>query len=576
MRTLLLALAIVVTTVFFFAFANKKPPTAFDVNAFKAKALISCSPDWDNIDTWLEEAAIPLMPGAGIYKWKISTTNDSAQVYFNQGINMYYGFHIIEALASFKKAAAFDPQNPMVWWAQALAYGPNINDVGYAASPEALMATQRAVDFSSKATPIEKALIEAMVARYSADSTQSREVLNQAYANKLKAAYQKFPSSPDVAALYADALMLQHPWDLWNTTGTPKPWQPQIQSVLEKLLVQAPNHPAANHYYIHVMEASPYADKATASADRLGKLTPGLAHMVHMPSHIYLRTGELSKGTSVNENALREYKGYLNMFPAVVNNAFLYQLHNLHMQANCALLAGREKYTTATANELQAVIDTSFLSAPAPMGNYIQYIYMTPTISNIRFAKWNELLEAPKPEERFVYASILYHFGRGMALAATNKLDEAINEEKQMASLTKNEELHIPLKPFSSAGEGAKTAHELLLGQIAMQKNNTTEAIQHFTTAVDTEEKMVYNEPRDWLLNPKQYLGMAYYKAGDWQKAQISFERDLKINNNNVWSLYGLQQALMKQNKKAEAAKVLKRLTEAKKNSDIQFATVFF
>jgi tetratricopeptide (TPR) repeat protein len=544
------------------------------VDAFKAASLVRCSPDMSRINTWLEDAAIALMPGAGYYKWKITTISDSAQLYFNQGINMYYGFHIIEALASFKKAASFDPENPMVWWAQALAYGPNINDVGYAASPEALDASQKAAALSSKARAEEKLLIEAMVARYSADSTQSREVLNQAYVDKLKLAYDKMPASADIAALYADALMLQHPWDLWNTNGTPKPWQPQIQTVLEKLLKQSPEHPGANHYYIHVMEASPTPAKATASADRLGRLTPGLSHMVHMPSHIYIRTGELSKGASVNETAVKAYKSYANQFPAVVNNAFLYEMHNLHLQANCALLAGREKYSSAVAKQLQSALDTSYLSAPDAMGNFMQYIYMTPTLVHIRFANWADLLKAPKPETRHVYASILYHFGRGMAFTAQNEIGAAAKEEEQMAMYMKNADLKVPLSPFSSAFEGATSAHELLLGQIASKRGNTQQAIQHFSKAVETEERMVYNEPRDWLLSPKQYLGMAYYKAGDWKKAQQAFEGDLKTNNNNVWSLYGLQLALNKQGKKTDAAKVQKRLTLAKKDADIDLEQI--
>lgn len=575
MRTVLSALVIALISLLFFAFAVKKTPAPFSLEKYKAERSIRCTPDWNNKADWLDENPISLLPGSGTYQWKINTKSDSAQIYFNQGINMYYGFHIIESLASFQKAAAFDPKNPMIWWAHALAYGPNINDVGYAASPEALSVTQKAVDLSVSATPVEKALIEAMAVRYSADSTKSREALNQAYVDKMKAAYTKFPLSADVAALYADALMLQHPWDIWNTNGTPKPWEPEIQRILEKLLVSSPNHPGANHYYVHVMEPSPFAAKALPSADRLGMLTPGLSHMVHMPSHIYLRTGNYAKGALVNEQAVKEYTGYKQLFPSVENNAFLYQLHNLHMQVNCALLAGRHKYTVASARELQQAIDTSFLSLAAPMGNYMQYVYMTPVLVNIRMGQWTALLEMPKPSEHHIYATILYHFGRGMAFVAAKDIDAAAKEEQQLAVLLKNQDLHIPLKPFSSAGEGAKTALELLQGSIQLQKNNTAEALKHFTTAVQLEEAMVYNEPRDWLLNPKQYLGAAYLRAGQWQKAQQVFETDLKGNNNNVWSLYGLHQALLKQNKNSEAAKVEKRLKTAKQDTDLSLEMVF-
>jgi hypothetical protein len=203
---------------------KQKPFSFIDL---KKKNSISCAPDRTMLSTLLADADIPPMPGAGKYHWKISFTSDSAQFYFDQGINMYYGFHIIEAMASFKKAARLDPQNAMVWWAQALALGPNINDVGYAASPEALETIGKAIRLSTNAPALEKRLIKAMSLRYSEDSTQTREKLNQDYADEMKEIYKQFPSNADAAVLYADALMLQHPWNLWNADGTPKPWTPQ-------------------------------------------------------------------------------------------------------------------------------------------------------------------------------------------------------------------------------------------------------------------------------------------------------------------------------------------------------------
>ncbi len=309
----------------------------------RKKATISCGVDWENIDEILKDIDIPPMPGAGIYKWKISTTNDSAQFYFNQGINMYYGFHIIESLASFKKALKFDSKAPMIHWALALAYGPNINDVGYSTSPEAFEALNNLNKYAAKATPVERSLIDAMNLRYSNDTTQTREHLNQLYVDKLKEAVDKHPNAPDVLALYADAMMLQHPWDLWHVNGTPKEWTPAIREVLEKLLKISPDHPGANHYYIHVMEPSPFANLAAASADRLGRLTPGLSHMVHMPSHIYLRTGNYQKGVQVNVEAVNQYNKYKKLFPAVTNNEFLYRLHNEHMLVNNAMMQGKRK-----------------------------------------------------------------------------------------------------------------------------------------------------------------------------------------------------------------------------------------
>ena len=265
-------------TALLLAFSFNRPSTPKEPTPFQnSKTIIRCGPDWESLEKYFEEVEIPPIAGAGTHTWKISTSSDSAQFYFNQGINMYYSFHIIEGMASFKKAAKFDPSSAMLQWAQALAYGPNINDMGYAASPEALATTNTAKELSEGSTEKEKMLISAMQVRYSPDSSASREKLNQLYADKMKEAYTRFPNDADVAALYADALMLQHPWDLWNINGTPKPWTPLIRTVLEKLLAKHPNHPGGNHYYIHVMEPSPYASKALASADRLGKITPALS-----------------------------------------------------------------------------------------------------------------------------------------------------------------------------------------------------------------------------------------------------------------------------------------------------------
>lgn len=533
------------------------------------KKITGCSPDWNELKAWIEKTDIPPIPGAGGYQWKISTNSDSAQFYFNQGINMYYSFHIIEAMASFKKAARFDPGCAMLYWAQALAYGPNINDISYASSPEALQATDKATQLSAKANPKEKMLIQAQKIRYSPDMKESREKLNQLYADKMKAIYRQYPADADVAALYADALMLQHPWDLWKTDGTPKPWTPLIREVLEKLLARTPNHPGANHYYIHVMEPSPYAAKAIPSADRLGKLTPGLSHTVHMPSHIYLRTGNYSKGVTVNEAAINSYKRAASLYEPVNENGFLYLIHNLHMQTNNAMLAGRSVYSIQSARETANSIPVEFLSTPGAMGSYIQYIYMTPVLADVRFGKWSDLLLYPQPEPTQVYGNILYHFGRGMALSNQSRLAEAKHELEQIKQLMKDSNLLLPFTPFSAAIEGAIVAESLLEGTIAMNEKRYDNAIDLFRIAVNTEENMVYNEPRDWMLNPEHYLGTACLLAGRHKEAEQAFRRDLANNNENGWALHGLYQSLYGQKKITEAAKVLARYKKAFSKADI-------
>jgi hypothetical protein len=564
------------TALFIYAFVPTDNSLLKNTSLYKKNNTVSCTPDRNALNRLLDSLDIPPMPGAGKYKWKITTTSDSAQFYFNQGINMYYGFHIIESLASFKKASRFDPENAMIWWAQALAYGPNINDVGYSASPEALMANEKASALSNKSSTLERNLIKAMLVRYSADTTQSREKLNQDYVDAMKKLSEQYPANADVVTLYADALMLQHPWDMWNNDGTPKAWTPLIRSTLEKALRLNSNHPGANHYYIHTMEASPYADKALASANRLGSLTPGLAHMVHMPSHIYLRTGQFSKGVEINTNAVNNFNQYSTLFSPSTEGAFIYLWHNLHMKADCALMAG--KYTDAiqAANDLQNAIDTSLLSMPPPMGAAVQYVYMTPILMNVHFGKWDNLLTSPQPSSDHVFQTIIYHFGRGMAYAAKKQIAEAKASSGALDALLDEQVLTVAMGPFSAPVQPSNVASELLKGFIAINENDVTKAIAHFSKASSIEDKMVYNEPRDWLLNSRQYEGTAYLMAKKWANAEKAFRADLKRNAQNAWSLNGLVQALKSQKKFVEAKMLEDKLKKSIAKGDLQMSKLSF
>jgi tetratricopeptide (TPR) repeat protein len=566
-----LANAALLTAILSLPLSPTTEPTAlYDATAVKTKTLISCTPVRLSIAKLIAESdEIMLLPGSGTYVWKISSKSDSAQLYFNQGINMYYGFHIIESIASFKKAANFDASNPMIWWAQALAYGPNINDIGYTASPEALSSTSKAEELSSNASDVEKALISAMKVRYSSDTTKTREGLNQDYVDAMKEAANRFPENMDVQTLYADAMMLQHPWDLWQADGIPKPWQPAIQMVLEKVIKAAPMHPGANHYYIHVMEASPHPEMALHSADILGKITPGLSHLVHMPSHIYLRTGNFDSGVSINKAAVKQFREYSNLFPASNANAFIYYWHNLHMLSNCALLSGRYNEALKSAEELKSVLDTPSLSMPPPLGSYLYYMYMTPDLVNVRFEKWDKVLAANPPDVKYTYANVLHHFVRGMALAGKKNFAEAKNEAGQVEALMKDESLKIPMSPFSPVSEGSMVAFETLNGFIALNEKDYKTAIDHFEKSSGREWAMVYTEPRDWMLNPYQYLGTAYLADKNYKNAEQAFRKDLSRNAKNVWSLNGLEKSLRLQGRKKEALAVKDELKKASAKADV-------
>lgn len=555
---------------------NEQPKKISREEVYKHRPVIFCSPNWTELNADSLVNGIGALPGWGNYRWNITTQDDSARFYFNQGINMYYAFHIIEAMASFKKAARFDNNNAMIFWAQALAYGPNINDFEYAATPEAFADAQKALLLQSNCSPKEKALIAAMAVRYTPDSTVSRQSLNELYAKAMKNAYNNFKQDADVATLYADALMLLHPWDYWKHNGDAEPWTPELLSVLEGAIKINNIHPGANHYYIHAVEASKNSKRAMASADRLGKLMPGVSHMIHMPSHIYIRNGEYTKGITVNEMSVKGYADYLALYPDVQNNAGLYLVHNLHMQTNCAMMKANYSYSNKSALATGRSIDTSYLSWPAPGGTYMQYLYMTPTINNVRFGKWDAILNDAPINEQNDYSSTLWHWARGMAFAGKNKFTEAENELKIVQEKMKSPDMLVVMAPYNAPADAAKVAVKILEGIIAAKQHDFTTAIRLLNEGVVYEDMLIYNEPKDWLLPVREYLGTVLLQSGNAKKAAEIFEEDLKENPNNHWSLYGLYKALEKQ-KKTAAAKVIKnQFDKAFENADIEPGVVLF
>lgn len=536
---------------------------------YKHLSVIQCSPDWTILNADSLANGIGVLPGWGNYRWNINTTADSARFYFNQGINIYYAFHIIEAMASFKKAERFDDSNAMIYWAQALAYGPNINDFEYTASFDAFTAAQKALSLQKNCSPKEKALIGAMAFRYTADTSVSRRSLNQLYAKAMKNVFILFGQDADVCTLYADAIMVQHPWDYWKHNGEAQPWTVELVSVLEGAIKINNNHPGANHYYIHAVEASKNSKRAMPSADKLGKLMPGVSHMIHMPSHIYIRNGEYAKGIKVNEMGVKGYDNYLALYPAVQNNAGLYLVHNLHMQTNCAMMKGNYNYSNRSAIATRNSVDTNYLSMPAPGGTYMQYLFMTPTINNVRFGKWDVILNDAIVNEQQVYASTLWHWARAMAFTEKNNFAAAESELQVVKDKMKSPDMLVVLAPYNAPADAAKVGVKILEGIIAAKQNDLTKAISLLNEGVVLEDAMIYNEPKDWLLPVREYLGTVLLRSGNALKAAVVFEEDLRENPNNHWALYGFYQAL-KQQKKTAAAKIIKKQFDvAFQNADI-------
>jgi tetratricopeptide (TPR) repeat protein len=545
--------------------------------SYKKQYTLSCSPNLALLNFDDSTNSIPLLSGWGNYRVPVSATNDSARIYFEQGINMYYAFHIIEALASFEKATQFDSGFAMGYWGKALAYGPNINDYGYSASPDALIAVAKAAENKANCTAAEQALIEAMTVRYSADTTQTREHLNQLYAEAMQKVYQQNSNNPDIGVLYADALMLLHPWDFYDKNGKAKAWTPEIVQTLEAVLKTTPAHPGAAHYYIHAVEASNHPERALAVADKLPLLMPGVSHVVHMPAHIYIRTGNYKKGEAVNEQAIKSYYDYLGKYAPVVNNTPLYLIHNLHMQATCANMDGKFKTAQKLSMDTRNSFDSSWQDMPDFFGVFVQYIYMTPYLTSIRFGKWDDILQTPEIPASRVYGNLLWHYGRGLAYARKHQFDNAANELKAVQQAMTNSQLSAPAPPYANPGiNGARVAEKILQGVIAEEQNNLGASITLLREAVNKEDAMVYDEPKDWVHPARQYLGNVLLKAKQYAAAEKTFKEDLYVNPNNGWSYTGLSQALIKGGKKNEAAAMQQKAATAFAETDVQITNAVF
>ena len=545
--------------------------TVTELVAEKKKFSIRCSPDY--VPTAADD--IPLLTGWGNYNWPVSSSSDSARIYFNQGINMYYAFHIIESRASFDKATRFDPECAMAWWGKALAYGPNINDFGYQRPSEAYPSAAKANALKANASRVEKALIEAIAIRYVADSAADQGKLNALYRDAMKAVYTAYPNDENVSTLYADALMLMHPWDLYDHDFNAKPWTTEIVTVLKHALRLNPKQPGANHYYIHAVEASAKPGDALSSAEFLASAMPDVSHLTHMPSHIYIRTGVYNKGITVNDHGLAGYKKYYHYFPATEENIALYSLHNIHMKINCAQMAGNYGIATAASKELQEQIPGIYLQIPGALGNYVQYLHRTDIFTWIRFGKWKEILNDPVADT-LTFTSVLQHFARGMAFANTNKITDAEKELVMMRNKMTEPSLKEPFAPFNAAYDAALVGENILSGTIAENKQDLNKAITLFKQAVKYEDKLIYNEPRDWLLPARQYLGAALVKAGNYKEAVDIFTKDLQINPNNGWSLTGLQACYRQLKNTTALSAVQKQLKAAWSIKDIAIDDAVF
>jgi len=486
-----------------------------------------------------DAAQVPLYDNLGGLHYPITTSAPLAQRYFDQGLRLYYAFNHQEAIRSFQEGARLDPSCAMCDWGVALAYGPNINAPMDAASGRlASAAIQQAGHHANRVSAREQALIQALAVRYRAEPPADRTELDAAYSRAMADVVQRFPDDVEAKTLYAESLMDLSPWDYWTADGKPKPNTTTLLSQLEQILSAAPDHPGANHFYIHAVEAV-QPERAVRAAERLADLMPGAGHLVHMPGHIYIRVGRYEDAIKANEHAVHADEVYIrDQSPAVGIYVMGYYPHNYDFLAFAASMIGREQQAIAVADKLAAMVPEDLLHEPEMA--FLQHHRTRNLQMRVRFNRWDELLSAEAPEETLPLARAIWLYAHGRALAARGHLKAADATLAQLRTIVRDPHVMTLRLEFNRAGAVLGIATEVLAGHIAAAKGDLSGAINNLREAARREDALVYGEPPEWTVPVREELGLLLLKAGRPGEAEQVFREDLKRFPENLWSQQGL------------------------------------
>jgi tetratricopeptide (TPR) repeat protein len=511
-----------------------------------------------------------LMTGVGNARHPVSTSNPEAQEFFDQGLRWIYDFNHDEAARSFQRAAELDSKLAIAYWGIAEAVGPNYNDpASEERFKQAHQAIQKAVDLSDHASPSEQAYIQAMAKRFPADPKADLKKAAEDYHDAMREVMKKYPDDLDAATLFAESGMNLHPWGLWHVDGTPEAGTEEVVATLESVIRRDPNHLGAIHYYIHATEASSNPERALAYANKLASLAPNAGHIVHMPSHVYIRTGDYEAAVKTNEEAAAVDRAYIQATGVQGIYPMMYYSHNLHFIAMCASMNGNYAEAKKNAELLVANVAPHVKDMPPLEG------FMTiPMAVDIRFHKWNEILAVPQPDLAMKITTGFWHFARGMALAGTGKLNEAEAEYKIVSEAEQNTPPDVVFAaPINNkAKDIMKISEDVLGAKIAMARKDNLQAISLLTAAVAIQDTLKYGEPPDWFFPVRESLGGVLLINGDAAGAEKVFRADLDRNPRNPRSLFGLQQALKAQNRNYDAGFVEAEFHDSWKGGDVKVA----
>jgi len=508
-----------------------------------------------------DQRPVTMMNGLGDWHHPVSTKNKEAQAFFDQGLRLIYAFNHDEAARSFHKAAELDPTLAMAYWGVAEAIGPNYNDPADGDRfKEAHAAIQKAVDMSGSATDNERAYIAAMAKRFPADPKADLHKAAEDYRDAMREVVKAYPDDLDAATLFAESGMGLHPWGLWHPDGTPEVGTEEIVATLESVIRREPNHLGAIHYYIHAVEASRSPERALAGANRLAALAPAAGHIVHMPAHVYIRTGDYAAAVKTNQEAAEADRAYIKASGVDGIYPMMYYSHNLHFIAMCSAMIGDYHESRKAAVMLAEHVGPAVKMMPPLEG------FMTiPMAVDVRFHKWDEILAMKAPDASLQAMTGFWHFARGMALAGKGKMTEAEAEYKIVAEAERATppDLIFQMPINNKTKDILKIAENVLGAQVALARKDNAAAAGMLREAVAVQDTLKYDEPPDWFFPVRESLGGVLLLSGDAKGAEQVFRDDLVKNPRNPRSLFGLNRALREQGRDSDAWFVEKQFRDA-------------
>jgi len=518
----------------------------------------------------------PKLSGLGDGHFEVTTTSNESQFFFDQGFKLVVGFNHSEGMRSFKEAARLDPDNAMAHWGWALTLGRNLNlPMMGNVYGQAYEAIQRAVALKDQVTERERDYIEALATRYTDDFTLGRDKFDLDYMNAMEVLMNKYPDDLDAAVLFVSAAMNNQPWDYWNQDGTAKGKTEKLLNVLNYVLAKNPNHAAANHYNIHLTE-SKRPELAEASADALAPIMPGAGHLVHMPSHIFIRLGRYQDAYDTNVHAVGVDEDYIAQSKAQGIYPLMYYPHNVHFLSWSSMFTGRSELSIESALKAKALLEDGVRKTSWGMGENFR---VQPIFVMVRFGKWQQILEMEKPFVKAQYMTGMWHYGRSMAHLKLGQIAEAVAELAELQAIHAKFKVGVPGYDdglLELNGINLEIASELVLGEIASLNGEFENALFHLGIATRLEDSHIYTEPASWNFPTRHILGAILLEAGRAREAEVVYWADLAHNPNNAYSYYGLYQSLSAQGKDEQAAEYLALYEEEWKDSDVKLTSSRF